>query len=288
MKVQNISPLVLNDKDKLHFSYKIANTESKLYKTNIFGKEELIKIFYQKDNEEYMKDKIYILDNLITNKDLIDIENLLLPNSLISIDNKIVGYKMDYIKHNLNLATILSNDKISLRIKLILLKKIYTVLDKSLKIKGLEGKFFLNDIHESNIIYDTQSEIIRIVDMDSSYINNSKIYPTKYFCVNTEMKKHPNKYPIDQKEKLFIPNNNTVLVSYIFMLLNTISEDLSYNWNKETLLEYLNLLNSKEVSYKLTDDLLSIYDDSDNISFDIDNLNCLNPNNNYSIRRLSK
>ena len=288
MKIQEIKPFVLEDKNKLHFSYKIANTESKLYKLKNSDKEELIKIFYQKDNEEYMRDKIYILDNLIDNKDIINIENLLLPNNLISIDNKIVGYSMDYIKHNINLATVLSNEKVSLRIKLVLLKKIFLVLKKSLEIQGLEGKFYLNDIHEGNIIYDTQAGVIRIVDIDSSYINNSKIYPTKFFCINDEMKNYQNKYPIDPNEKQFIPNNNTVIISYIFMLLNTLSEELSYTWSKKDLLEYLNLLNLNGVSYKITDDISSIYDEKDNISFDLDNLNYLNANNNYSFRRLSK
>lgn len=95
--------------------------------------------------------------------ELKDIEELVLPDSLLSYNDSIVGFKMPYIKGNT-----LDNVDDSLPCFL----KLVDVIDS---FSSLSFPFCIGDLHEKNVIVDDLGDI-HIIDCDSFVINNREIY----------------------------------------------------------------------------------------------------------------
>ena len=92
MKIKNISKMKLEQLDNLDIPKEVFNTEAELF---IFDKKEkwakehyAFKKFYV-DNGEVFSNKLYTLHQLIDKKDQIGIEELVMPDRLISINGKV-------------------------------------------------------------------------------------------------------------------------------------------------------------------------------------------------------
>lgn len=287
MKVVDISSRSLKKMPELQISKKVLNTEGKLYIYNHKDKwnllKELIKLYYvQKDS--YLADKIYIITQLLANYEDIEMPELVLPNSLISIDNNILGFSMPFIEDNVNMTLLLNNPKVCLDLKIKYLKEIYQILDKVMNIKKLEGNFFLGDIHESNFILDINDQKIKAIDMDSAYINKSRVGISKYITYNDKLFDNP-KYTMDEKG-MVIPSRATTNLSFIYMLLNALSgENATHRWSLNEFYGYISFLSKMKVCNELLDVLTNIYTASQNNEFNIEYLDMINTKNNYKLIR---
>lgn len=288
MKVLALSERELKRLPELPLSNKIVNTEAKLYIYNHKDKwnylKEIIKLYYIK-TDEYMSDKIYVVGQLLANLAKMDIRELVLPSSLVTVRGDLQGFSMPYVENNVNMSLLLNNPKVKLDMKIKYLREIFGILEKVEGIKELEGKFFLGDIHEANFILDIDEQMIKAIDMDSSYINGSSISISKFLTMNDKLINNPIKYPIELETDRPIPNHNTSILSFIYMLLNSLSGDSSYRWSIEDYYEYLNYLKDLGCSRELTDSLAEVYLSNESNDFNIELLNSIDPSKDYSLKR---
>ncbi len=288
MKVVELSLRKLKSMPLLQLSNQIVNTEGRLYLYNHKDKwnylKELIKIYYNQ-SDRYLADKMYIISELLVNRESIGMDELILPTSLISLDGNISGFSMPFIENNINMSLFLNNPKINIEQKIKYLKEIYMILEKSMSIKALEGKFFLGDIHEANFVLDIMEQKIKAIDMDSAYINDSTVSISKFLTCNANLEENFSKYPKDENGNP-IPNRNTTILSFIYMLLNVLSgEKTSYRWTLDEYYKYLSYLSSKKVPLELLDALANVYTNSEENNFEIEMLDEIDVRNNYTLKK---
>lgn|SRR5574344_128630 len=242
----------------------VTNTECQLYilnkKTKWYKYKELIKKFYITEGE-YFSNKLYTINSLIDAKNNININSLVFPDSLISIDGKIVGYTMPFIEHNINLGSILNNPDVAFSIKRKALKSVGNILESISNVNN----FYLSDIHESNFIFDYDTNDLKAVDIDSAKIGNNAPSVSKFMTYNDKLWDYNHKYPMN-KEDIHIPNNNASNLCYIYMILNTISETHIYNKSIAEYYDYLEFLRDSGFNKELVDIFSYIYMYKDNVS----------------------
>lgn len=287
MKVVDISRRKLNKLPLLQISDKVTNKEGMLYIYEHKDKwkylTELLKIYYNQ-SDPYMVNKIYVLSELMANREFLEMPELVLPTSLVAVDGELSGFSMPFIRDNVNLSLFLNNDKVSLEQKIKYLKEIYAILDKIMKIKELEGRFFLGDIHEANFILDLDSQTVKAIDLDSSYINGSRIPTSKYLCTNFKLGEINKKYEEQYGE--IVPSKNTTILCFIYMLINALSnESQSYRWDIESYYNYLSYLSHLKISKELLQVLENIYVNNSANEFDIELLDAIDTSKDYSLRR---
>ena len=287
MKVISISKRKLKRLPNLQLSGKVFNTEGQLFIYDEKNKwdhfNELLKIYYNQ-TDAYLADKIYIISQLIASGKYLDIPELVLPTSLVSVDGEITGFAMPYIENNINLSLLLKNPKVNIKQKLEYLKEILALLEKINNIKQLENKFFLGDIHEGNFILDIDEQIVKAVDLDSSYINNSSISVLKYLTFNEKINNNIIKYPHDEEGRA-IPNKNTTMLCFIYMLLNSLSNSEVSYWSMNEFYNYLYFLEKSGISKELLTVINDIYTPTQSNDFDASLLDSIDTTKNYTLTR---
>lgn len=255
---------------KLCLSRTIYNTECELFIFNEkegWNKEKKLLKKYYITSGDYFSNKLYTINALIDNKDKLNIDELVLPEKLFVLDKKVEGFTMPFVEKNVNLKLLLDSSQVSLKKKLEALNKIAHLLEKVTKLSQ-ELNFYLGDIHEGNFIYDIDKQIFRVVDLDSCKIGNNNPSISKYLTFNFNLYDYPQKYPLD-KDDIHISNKNTTILSFIYILLNTISKIDIHDLSKEEYYSYLQYLSENGVGKDLSDLFALIYTNSQN-KFDID------------------
>lgn len=142
--------------------------ESKYARTSIiykYNQNELLKIFY--NNRDYEKEKYKLYCDL-------NLSNFATPKKLVYISGKLYGYIMDK-KEGIMLDFIDNSTKI---------RDIFKNLDMiDENINQLSyNNLMLVDLHEQNILYDSNNQIVNIIDMDDYFFNNilTSIYEVLY------------------------------------------------------------------------------------------------------------
>ena len=257
-------------KYKLHDS--IENTESILY---LYKKRELLKIFKSTD-EDYRINKNYILNRLFYLQEHINMPELIMPKELVKVSGKNTGFTMEFIKENTNLSLIFKNPKISIEDKLFFLKEIGKIIEKIESNEVLKTNLFqLGDIHEGNFIFDNKNNMVKAVDLDSSYVDGMNAPNSKFLTFNDKLWDFPNKYPLDSNDR-HIPNYNTTIISYIYMILNMITEEYVPNMTISDFCSNLNILNDVGLNKELLDSIFAIYLPKENY-LDFELVETINP-----------
>lgn len=233
----------------------------------------LFKKFYVTSGESF-SNKLYTINNLLEFKENCDINELVLPNSLISINHQIHGFSLPLIENCSNFLEIQYSFDISLKNKLEILRKYAEVLNKIHKYSD----FYIGDIHEGNFLVNNTNNNINIIDLDSCKIGNNSPFPSRYLNTNKIISSLPIKYQL-HNNGLYIPNKNTDNFCLIIMLLNTIS---GINTNRLTIEEFYNYLAYlKDIGYpnELIKQFGNIYTNEENF---LDNNLLDNIPNNYA------
>lgn len=231
---------ILKDKDKWNKNYKLFKKFNNI-------------------NGEYFSNKLYIINSLIDKEEEINMEEVILPIELVSVDNEICGYNMPYIE-NICISKILDSN-IDNKLKINTLKEVGLLLEKIVT----KDIIYPSDVHEGNFIYNKKTKKINMIDIDSVCIGNSYPSISKYLTFN------PNlydiyKYPLTE-EDIHIPNKNTIYLSYIYMILNYIA-GINYIQNIDipNYYRYLQRLSDLGLSKELIDIFSNIYIERDNIN----------------------
>ena len=310
MRIVDFSSRELKKIPELQLPSQVTNTEARLYlyndKNKWDKKKNILKIFYDNRtfdfkpyiNEELLQSDInmnvfheerftytkpYIIAELLLHKDEINIDELVMPTGFVSIDKKVSGYIMPFIESSINMSLLLNNPNVALKEKLKLLKKIYEILSKIEKVKALEGRFYLGDIHESNFIIDVLEQKVKAVDMDSCYINDSAVPVSRFLFNNFNLDYLQHKYKMTEDDRV-IPSHNSQVLCFLYMLLNALSGEKSYKWSIEEHYLYLNCLEKMGMNKEVIEAFNTMYDSSPKLDFDIDLLNAIDTNKNYSLQ----
>lgn len=271
MNVMNISERKFNNLERFVLPNGVFNNESELFYIDEKNKWEKKRFLLKKLNNDFgiiLSNKLFTVNELITNKDIIGISELVIPDKLVSVHGKIVGFTIPLVNGN-NFGEVLSNDSISVSDKIKYFKEIGYILEnmKYVRQYTLLNDFYLNDIHENNFVLNNDTGKINVVDMDSCKINNNMT------MVSLRLSPFSNIYDFNKYEKeesmcggCYKPSYNTEMYSYIIMLLRFISNYRINEMDVSSYYAYMEYLKKLGISYELIDILASIYSEKDNVN----------------------
>lgn len=271
MNVMNISERKFNNLERFVLPKGVFNNESELFYIDEKNKWEKRRFLLKKLNNDFgiiLSNKLFTVNELITNKDIIGISELVIPEKLVSVHGKIVGFTIPLVNGN-NFGEVLSNDSISVSDKIKYFKEIGYILEnmKYVRQYTLLNDFYLNDIHENNFVLNNDTGKINVVDMDSCKINNNMT------MVSLRLSPFSNIYDFNKYEKeesmcggCYKPSYNTEMYSYIIMFLRFISNYRINEMDVSSYYAYMEYLKKLGISYELIDILASIYSEKDNVN----------------------
>lgn len=264
MKVMNLSQKQFNNLVRLSLPKEVTNTESEIYildRKNGHDSLLLKKLFVT--NGSSMANKLYNISLLGDNKDEIGIEELVVPKHLVSIKHQISAFTVPKID-GINLGVILKDTKISNEKKLEYLYKVGQLLRKTrdLKVQGM--RFNFGDFHEYNLIVG-KDEKTYAVDLDSCYLDTANPQPSYYLSTNKNLSYFPVKYKTT-KTGIVYPNNNSDLLCYNMMILNTIGRDKVSKFDISTYFEYVSYLKSLGFGKDIIHSFQNVYSSAKNIN----------------------
>ena len=206
MKSINISKKKFESLKKIELPQGVISTEANFYKFNYLGKEKVFKSLH-KTSGPIFANKLFTLEMLNEYKEILP-QSFVLPESLISVEKELKGFDLPYIK-GINLETFLDNKDISIKDKLLYIKKIGEILKQLEHIRKNSNLdcIYLNDLHASNFMVDPKSKDIKVLDLDSCRICDSKPFPARYLTPLSLLNRDPgqNKYEIYRKESIVEP-----------------------------------------------------------------------------------
>ena len=242
----------------------ISNAEASLFiipSKNQFN-DKLIKVYRVNSGETFGK-KLYVVNSLIDAKEKIDSRDIILPEKLVVVDDKVVGASQEYINNNVNMVDMINNTKIPVDKKIDLLKQILGIINhvryKSDSVNGMN----IGDVHLGNFIYDLSDKRVKNVDTDSYSIGGVK-QPVAPMTLNFDNFEGLEKKYNFNYVGLTVPNNESDMMYYQFIVLNTIA---NYEINKLSLNEfydYLQFLRDNGYLYEVIDCFASIYNNKSN------------------------
>ena len=271
MEVVNITKNGLKKLKKVSLGYGILNTEADLFimktkdKWNIEYK--MLKTLFCTEGANF-SNKLFTINELIDNRSVINIDELVLPEKLLIVDGQVNGFIMPYIE-NTNFEEILNDINISNLQKIEYFKQISHILHKMDNLRNNSDitDFYLNDLHASNFILNKKTGKINVVDLDSCKINGNKPFAAKYLTPFSPISSMKAKYRVNEEINFLgyiIPDKNTDLYCYIMTLMNFLFKGRISSLGRDKYYLYLEYLRSINYPYELLDKLSKIYEYVDN------------------------
>lgn len=271
MEVVNITKNGLKKLKKVSLGYGILNTEADLFimktkdKWNIEYK--MLKTLFCTEGANF-SNKLFTINELIDNRSVINIDELVLPEKLLIVDGQVNGFIMPYIE-NTNFEEILNDINISNLQKIEYFKQISHILHKMDNLRNNSDitDFYLNDLHASNFILNKKTGKINVVDLDSCKINGNKPFAAKYLTPFSPISSMKAKYRVNKEINFLgyiIPDKNTDLYCYIMTLMNFLFKGRIGSLGRDKYYLYLEYLRSINYPYELLDKLSKIYEYVDN------------------------
>ena len=212
---------------------------------------------------------MYTINSLIDYKDEISINELVIPDCLVSINSTIVGYAMDLID-GFNLSSIIYNSKITIDEKIDILKKFGLVLRKMENVRKYTSiqDFYIGDIHEENIMVDKNGNV-RIIDLDSCKILNNLASPTRYLQSLKRKNIINQKYTIDSiNPDIITPSEQTDYYCFIILLLNTLYQGNITQLEINEYYKYIEFLQNIGINKELIEQFNNLYNNKPNNNID--------------------
>ena len=178
MEVRNFTKAEILDMHNLSF----MTSEGDILLTN----DKVIKIF-KRTNGDYFSNKLFTIHALADDINLKKIKELVLPEKIITVDDKIIGFTMPF-KKGVTLEEYLESN-IPLELKIEALKKVGLILEKMKMLRKVDDMpdFFINDLHEKNFIINPSTKEVSVVDLDSCSINGNLKFGSKYLSYLTPL-----------------------------------------------------------------------------------------------------
>lgn len=245
MNTINISKRKLSELKKLKLDKKIINTEGIIYILDYRSIKLIFKCLYD-TNSKNIANKLYTVEMLDHYKDYLP-KGFWIPDRLVTVGGKISGFASPELP-GVNLKIILDSKEVSASEKIYYLSKIGEILNQLKQIRKYSPlkSIYINDLHEANIIVDTNKKETSIVDLDSSKILQNACFPSKFLNPNEFLTSKENKYNYNQDTDngtgYIIANENSDIYCYIIMILNFLTKTRIDKLNIEEFYKYLNYL----------------------------------------------
>ena len=269
MKIINFSNREFSKLEYLNLPKNLCNQEAKLYLLDSKQKWEhdlyVLKCFNE-NYGRYFSNKLYTINELINMKDKINMDELVFPIALFSVNGEVKGYIMPFVK-GVNLKAVLDSPFVPFEKKFVYLKKVGLILEKMRKVRLYNGvpDFYLNDLHEGNFVVDAETDNLKVVDLDSAKIGTNEPMIAKYLRsfskINTVSKYHQQK---NAYCNTFIPDENTDLYCYMIMIFNCMFGKNIDDYSITYFYEYLEYLDSLGVPREFLRMASGIYDHNNN------------------------
>lgn len=268
MEAINISRKYLRELQSLRLS-NVSSGEGSILRNPLNGKE-VLKILHQQ-NGLYLSNKLYTLNSLYDIEDALDNDSFVLPNRLLTVDDKVVGFTMPLI-NGVTLADILFNADIDIKIKVKYLKKIGAILDAmaSFRKEYPQSNWYLNDLHERNFMVDLEKERLYAVDLDSCRILGNHPFVSKYLSLFSPLIDFPEKYHTDFQISCggdFVADENADLYCYAMLVIDFLYGARINYASKEEYFGYLEYLKSIGAPQELVDAWAKVYSKDNNVNF---------------------
>ena len=227
---------------------------------------------YKKMNLSYgqLDNKLNTVYFLIDNKNIINIEELVLPSGIAYLDRNsgIIVIKEKFID-NINFRYVLTSNLYSFSEKIEYFKQIGLILDKMKNIRNNTSikDFYLCDLYTDNFILNTGTNRINVIDMDSCKINGNNSCSSYYLFENNvidSVKKYKKKELSWFTE--YEINENTDILCYIIMLISFISGCDINKVDIKKFYNYMDYLVNFGLSNQLVSILARIYSNDDNVN----------------------
>ena len=268
MEAINISRKYLRELQSLRLS-NVSSGEGSILRNPLNGKE-VLKILHQQ-NGLYLSNKLYTLNSLYDIEDALDNDSFVLPNRLLTVDDKVVGFTMPLI-NGVTLADILFNADIDIKIKVKYLKRIGAILDAmaSFRKEYPQSNWYLNDLHERNFMVDLDSDKMYAVDLDSCRIFGNHPFLSKYLSLFSPLIDFPEKYHTDFQISCggdFVADENADLYCYAMLVIDFLYGARINYASKEEYFGYLEYLKSIGAPQELVDAWAKVYTNDNNVNF---------------------
>ena len=268
MEAINISRKYLRELQSLRLS-NVSSGEGSILRNPLNGKE-VLKILHQQ-NGLYLSNKLYTLNSLYDIEDALDNDSFVLPNRLLTVDDKVVGFTMPLI-NGVTLADILFNADIDIKIKVKYLKRIGAILDAmaSFRKEYPQSNWYLNDLHERNFMVDLDSDKMYAVDLDSCRIFGNHPFVSKYLSLFSPLIDFPEKYHTDFQISCggdFVADENADLYCYAMLVIDFLYGARINYASKEEYFGYLEYLKSIGAPQELVDAWAKVYTNDNNVNF---------------------
>ena len=169
--------------------------------------------------------KLYTLEMLNEYRDILP-HSFVIPDALVTVEKQIKGFVLPLIK-GINLELYLADSNVKISDKIMYLKKIGDILKQldHLRKASVLDSIYLNDLHASNFIVDEKNQELRVVDLDSCRICESKPLLARFLTPISLLSLAPghNKYDIYRKEILDKDGN---------LILDITDDDYEYGYCK--------------------------------------------------------
>ena len=203
MQSINISKRKFDGLKKLELPKEVISTEANFYKFNYLGKVKVFKSLH-KTSGPIFANKLFTLEMLNEYREILP-NSFVIPESLVSVDKEVRGFALPLVK-GITLESYLANKNFKTKDKIEYIKKIGELLDSLSSLRKDSGLdcIYLNDLHASNFMVEPKTKELKVVDLDSCRICDSKPFPARYLTPLSLLNKAPgnNKYDIYQKEKI--------------------------------------------------------------------------------------
>lgn len=297
MKVLNISENRFNSLERFELADDISNMESELFvfvEKNKWLKRKLLLKKLLLNSGTTFSNKLFTLNELIDKREVINIDEFVMPEKLISVSGKIVGFTMPLVD-NINFKHILNSNYVSNKQKIQYFVEIGQLLERMKNVRKYSSikDFYLGDIHENNFILNKDNGKINVVDLDSCKINGNNNFTSKYLFQSDNIINVSKYISLDNPYGIkgwYQIDENTDLFCYIMMILNYLSGINVVDLTIDEYYNYLEYLHSIGVSYELIDLLSLIYIEKDNENpYEyLDELTNIVGRSNYNVYKLTK
>lgn len=269
MNIQNLRMKQIKKLRELYLEPGVLNTEAYMLvlnrKYSDDKRERVFKYLDMQEDKNIMSKKLYTVTTLDTLDEYKNIEELIIPDSIIYVDGNIAGFACPIVYNHKNLGVLINNPNVPLETKLSYIKQMGDIIDKVERVEYPNNKFQFGDLNEYNFIIDKDNKV-KAIDLDSAYLGIGEPLNMAYYLLkNKYIKSIPEKYKATKKG-IVIPSNNTDLYCYNMIILNALSKNNLHRVDIQTFYEYLDYIKDLNLPSDLIESINNIYIPKDNIN----------------------
>ena len=267
MHIKNFRMREIRKLKELQIESGVLNTEALMLvlKRKSFP-DKVVRVFKYLDAQEdpdIMAKKLYVVTALNTPNPYQEIEELVIPDSIIYVDNLIAGFGVPLIENHKNFGAIIQNPNIPLKEKIPYLQQLGNIIDKVQRVDASKNRFQFGDLNEFNFIVDGNDKV-KAIDLDSAYLGVGEPLDMAYYLLRNDyitnfIKKHnSNKYKVTDSG-IIIPNDDTDLYCYNMIVLKALSKENIYKQDINTYYQYLEYLSMLGLPDEIIESFNNIY-----------------------------